>query len=112
MYLKTRPQPILCKLWSLTDKPRGLIQMARCLLERLTRSSGRPRQAYQLSVAAGLLFIEARLGRMWKGQNDAASGWLRTFEARMLQLVTVDRSLLATTEPMLRVRRALIAEFE
>lgn len=36
----------------------------------------------------------------------------RTFEGRVLQLIAEDRSLLAITEPMLRVRRALIAEFE
>jgi transposase len=36
----------------------------------------------------------------------------RTFEARVLELVTEDRSLLAITEPMLRVRRSLITEFE
>jgi transposase len=36
----------------------------------------------------------------------------RTFEARVLELVAEDRSLIAITEPMLRVRRALIAGFE
>ncbi len=36
----------------------------------------------------------------------------RTFEPRVLELVAEDRSLLAITEPMLRVRRALIEEFE
>jgi transposase len=36
----------------------------------------------------------------------------RTFEARVLELVAEDRSLLAITEPMLRVHRALIAEFD
>jgi transposase len=36
----------------------------------------------------------------------------RAFEARVLELVAADRSLLAITEPMLRVRRVLIAEFE
>jgi transposase len=36
----------------------------------------------------------------------------RTFEARVLELVAEDRSLMATTEPMLRVRRALSEEFE
>jgi transposase len=36
----------------------------------------------------------------------------RAFEARVLELVADDRSLLAITEPMLRVRRALIEEFE
>ena len=36
----------------------------------------------------------------------------RTFESRVLELVAVDRVLTAITEPMLRVRRALIEEFE
>ncbi len=36
----------------------------------------------------------------------------RTFEARVLELVAEDRSLLTITEPMLRVRGVLIAEFE
>jgi transposase len=36
----------------------------------------------------------------------------RTFEARVLELVAQDRSLLAITEPMLRVREALIEQFE
>jgi transposase len=36
----------------------------------------------------------------------------REFEARVLELVTDDRILLAITEPMLRVRRALFEEFE
>jgi transposase len=36
----------------------------------------------------------------------------RTFESRVLELVAVDRGLTAITEPMLRVRRALIEEFE
>lgn len=36
----------------------------------------------------------------------------REFEARVLELVADDRSLLAITEPMLRVRRALIEEFD
>lgn len=36
----------------------------------------------------------------------------RTFESRVLKLVAVDRGLTAITEPMLRVRRALIEEFE
>lgn len=36
----------------------------------------------------------------------------RTFEARVLELVAVDGGLTAITEPMLRVRRALIEEFE
>ena len=36
----------------------------------------------------------------------------QTFEARVLELVAEDHSLRAITEPMLRVRRALIAEFE
>src|SRR5580704_16032945 len=36
----------------------------------------------------------------------------RTFEARVLELVAEDRSLIAITEPMLRVRRALLGEFE
>src|SRR6202040_1073735 len=36
----------------------------------------------------------------------------RTFEARVLELVAEDRSPIAITEPMLRVRRALIAGFE
>src|SRR6266702_6652302 len=36
----------------------------------------------------------------------------RTFEARVLELVAEDRVLTAITEPMLRVRRALIEEFE
>jgi transposase len=36
----------------------------------------------------------------------------RTFEARVLELVAEDRSLMAITEPMLRVRRVLIVEFE
>jgi len=36
----------------------------------------------------------------------------QTFEARVLELVAEDHSLRVITEPMLRVRRALIAEFE
>jgi transposase len=36
----------------------------------------------------------------------------RTFEARVLELVAEDRSLMAITKPMLRVRRALFEEFE
>jgi transposase len=36
----------------------------------------------------------------------------REFEARVLELVTDDRILLAITEPMLRVRRALLEEFK
>ena len=36
----------------------------------------------------------------------------RTFGSRVLELVTVDRVFTAITEPMLRVRRALIEEFE
>ena len=36
----------------------------------------------------------------------------RTFEARVLELVAEGRSLMANTKPMLRVRRALIEEFE
>jgi transposase len=36
----------------------------------------------------------------------------RTFEARVLELVAEDRGLLAITEPLLRVRRTLIEEFE
>jgi len=36
----------------------------------------------------------------------------RTFEARVLELVAQDRSLMAITEPVLRVRRVLFDEFE
>jgi transposase len=36
----------------------------------------------------------------------------RAFEARVLELVAEDQSLIAITEPMLRVRRALFEEFE
>lgn len=36
----------------------------------------------------------------------------KQFEARVLELVSDDRILLAITEPMLRVRRALVEEFE
>jgi transposase len=36
----------------------------------------------------------------------------RTFEARVLELVAEDRSLMAITEPMLRVRKTLIEQFE
>ena len=36
----------------------------------------------------------------------------RAFEARALELVADDHSLLAITEPMLRARRALIEEFD
>jgi transposase len=57
---------------------------------------------FENSVRGSLKVFGLRIGTVTR----------RTFEARVLQLVAEDRSLLAITEPMLRVRRALIEEFE
>lgn len=54
------------------------------------------------SVRGSLKVFGMRVGKVTR----------RTFEARVLELVAEDRSLLAITEPMLRVRHALIVEFE
>lgn len=57
---------------------------------------------FENSVRGSLKVFGLRIGTVTR----------RTFEARVLELVAEDRSLLAITEPMLRVRRALIGEFE
>ncbi len=57
---------------------------------------------FENSVRGSLKVFGLRIGTVTR----------RTFEARVLKLVAEDRSLLAITEPMLRVRRALIEEFE
>lgn len=57
---------------------------------------------FENSVRGSLKVFGMRIGTVTR----------RTFEARVLELVAEDRSLLAITEPMLRVRRALIEEFE
>jgi transposase len=54
------------------------------------------------SVRGSLKVFGFRIGRVTR----------RSFEARVLELVGDSPSLVAITEPMLRVRRTLIAEFE
>jgi transposase len=57
---------------------------------------------FENSVRGSLKVFGLRIGTVTR----------QTFEARVLELVAEDRSLFAITEPMLRVRRALIEEFE
>ncbi|MGA8757476.1 MAG: IS110 family transposase [Stellaceae bacterium] len=59
-------------------------------------------QDFENSVRGSLKVFGLRIGTIIR----------RTFEARVLELAAEDRSLMAITEPMLRVRRVLIEEFE
>ena len=51
-------------------------------------------------------------GRSWVPKTEHGVVARRGFEARVLELVADDPILLAITEPMLRVRQALLEEFE
>jgi transposase len=77
---------------------------------RIARTPGRPNRQQILTNALDL--ENSVRGSLKVFGLRICTVTRRTFEARVLELVAEDRSLMATTEPMLRVRRALSEEFE